>query len=58
MRFDSRRAPQIVTYPANTWLRVEGKISPGQSFSRNSNTAVMEVFSATRIDPPANLYEY
>jgi uncharacterized repeat protein (TIGR03943 family) len=58
IRISGPAASQIDGYPENTWLRVEGKIPPGQTFSRDNNTAVIEVFSATRIDPPANLYEY
>lgn len=58
IRISGPAAPQIADYPEDTWLRVEAKVPPGQSFSRDSNTAVMEVFSASRIDPPANLYEY
>lgn len=51
-------AQQIANYPENTWLRVEAKVPVEQTFSRDGPIAVMEVFSATRIDPPANLYEY
>ncbi|MCV7298146.1 TIGR03943 family protein [Mycobacterium barrassiae] len=58
IRVSGPAAAQIAGYPENTWLRVEGKVPPGQTFSREINTAVIEVYSATRIDPPANLYEY
>jgi uncharacterized repeat protein (TIGR03943 family) len=58
IRISGPAAPEIDGYPGNTWLRVEAKIPAGQSFSRNGPIAVMEVFSASRIDPPANLYEY
>ena len=51
-------AQQIDNYPENTWLRVEAKVPAGQTFSRNSPIAVMEVLSASQIEPPANLYEY
>lgn len=58
IRVSGPAAQQIVAHPENTWLRVEAEVPPGQSFSRNGPIAVMEVFSATRIEPPANLYEY
>jgi uncharacterized repeat protein (TIGR03943 family) len=58
IRVNGPAAQQIANYPENTWLRVEAKVPVGQTFSRNGPIAVMEVFSATRIDPPANLYEY
>lgn len=58
IRISGPAAQQIENYPENTWLRVEAEVPAGQTFSRNGPIAVMEVFSATRIDPPANLYEY
>lgn len=59
IRISGPAVSEIDRYPENTWLRVEGKIPPGQSFSRDAKKmAVMEVFSAARIEPPANLYEY
>jgi len=58
IRLSGPAAPQIASYPDNTWLSVEAKVPAGQSFSRNGPIAVMEAFSAERIDPPANLYEY
>ncbi|MFI5509873.1 TIGR03943 family putative permease subunit [Mycobacterium sp. NPDC051804] len=58
IRISGPAAQQVDNYPENTWLRVEAKVPTGQTFSRDGPIAVMEVFSATRIDPPANLYEY
>lgn len=60
IRLSGPAAAQIASYPDNTWLRVEGKIPAGQNyrFSAKNPPPVMEVFSVTRIDPPANLYEY
>ena len=58
IRVSGPAAQQIAAYPENTWLRVEAEVPSGQTFSRNGPIAVMEVFSATRIEPPANLYEY
>ena len=58
IRLSGPAAPHIAAYPEDTWVRVEAKVPPGQTFSRDGPIAVMEVFSAERIDPPANLYEY
>jgi uncharacterized repeat protein (TIGR03943 family) len=58
IRMSGPAVPQIESYPDETWLRVEAKVPAGQSYSRNGSTAVMDVFTAERIDPPANLYEY
>jgi uncharacterized repeat protein (TIGR03943 family) len=61
IRLSGPVAPQISSYPDNTWLRVEGRVAAGQSFPRSwhDNTPpVMEVFSQSRIDPPANPYGY
>jgi uncharacterized repeat protein (TIGR03943 family) len=41
-----------------TWVRVEGKILPGQSDSPRGTTPVMDVTQMQRIAPPANTYAY
>lgn len=61
IRLSGPAAPQIADYPDNTWVRVEGKIPAGQTysrFSRDSTLPVMEIFSVSRIDPPTNPYAY
>ena len=57
IRLSGPAAPQVANYPDNTWLRVEAKVPAGQQWSRGS-VPVMEVFSESRIDPPANPYVY
>ncbi len=58
IRLSGPAAPKIANYPHNTWLRVEGKVPAGQDWSRGGAIPVMEVFSESRIDPPANPYAY
>ncbi|MBB3747952.1 putative repeat protein (TIGR03943 family) [Mycolicibacterium sp. BK634] len=42
--------------PENTWLRVEGTVPAGQTYSGTSSIPTLEVSALTRIDPPANTY--
>ena len=58
IRLSGPAAPKIANYPDNTWLRVEAKVPAGQEWSRGGTIPVMEVFSESRIDPPANPYAY
>jgi uncharacterized repeat protein (TIGR03943 family) len=57
IRLTGPAAPQMANYPDNTWLRVEAKVPAGQQWSRGT-IPVMEVYSESRIDPPANPYAY
>jgi uncharacterized repeat protein (TIGR03943 family) len=41
-----------------TWVRIEGKVPPGQSDSSRRTIPVMEVSTVTPIDPPPNTYAY
>ncbi|BBY59046.1 TIGR03943 family putative permease subunit [Mycolicibacterium sarraceniae] len=43
-------------YAENTWLRLEGTVPAGQTYSGTSSIPTLEVSSITRIDPPANTY--
>lgn len=58
LRLSGPAARQIAAYPENTWLSVEGKVPPGQADPSGQTIPVMEVFSATQIDPPTNPYAY
>jgi uncharacterized repeat protein (TIGR03943 family) len=58
IRLSGPAAPQIAAYPEDTWLRVEGTVPAGQDWSRGRTIPVIEVFSESRIDPPANPYGY
>jgi uncharacterized repeat protein (TIGR03943 family) len=58
IRLSGPAAPQISSFPENTWLTVEGKIPAGQSVSSVRAIPTMEVFSQRRIAPPANPYAY
>ncbi len=42
--------------PENTWLRVQGTVPAGQTYSGTSSIPTFVVSSALRIDPPANTY--
>ncbi|MGY4710813.1 TIGR03943 family putative permease subunit [Mycolicibacterium sp. CBM1] len=42
--------------PDNTWVRVEGTVPPGQTYSGTSSIPTFAITSLTRIDPPANTY--
>ncbi|WP_445167235.1 TIGR03943 family putative permease subunit [Mycolicibacterium sp. Dal123E01] len=49
-------AVSAAALPENTWLRVEGTVPAGQTYSGTSSIPTLEVSSITRIDPPANTY--
>lgn len=42
--------------PENTWLRVEGAVPSGQTYSGTDSVPKLDVSSAVRIDPPSNTY--
>jgi hypothetical protein len=42
--------------PENTWVRVEGAVPRGQTYSGTDSVPTLEVSSVERIDPPANTY--
>ncbi|OBI45610.1 TIGR03943 family protein [Mycobacterium sp. E796] len=50
-------AAQAAGLPDNTWLRVEGEVAPRQSTSA-APIPTMQVAAITRIDAPANPYDY
>jgi uncharacterized repeat protein (TIGR03943 family) len=58
IRLSGPAAKQVAAYSENTWLTVEGKIPAGQSDSSGRTIPTMDVFSESRIDPPANPYVY
>ncbi len=49
-------AAQAARLPDNTWLRVEGKVTPPQPNSPRIPT--LQATAVTRIDAPANPYDY
>lgn len=49
-------ASTAAALPDNTWVRVEGTVPPGQTYSGTASIPTFEVSSVTRIDPPANTY--
>jgi uncharacterized repeat protein (TIGR03943 family) len=49
-------ASSAATLPENTWLRVEGTVPTGQTYSGTSSIPTLEASSVVRIDPPANTY--
>jgi len=44
------------TLPENTWVRVEGTVPAGQTYSGTGSIPTLAVTSVVRIDPPANTY--
>ncbi|ORW89298.1 hypothetical protein AWB92_00690 [Mycobacterium sp. IEC1808] len=50
-------AAQAAGLPDNTWLRVEGEVPPRQSSSA-APIPTMQATAVTRIDAPANPYDY
>ena len=42
--------------PDNTWVRVEGTVPAGQTYSGTSSIPTLDGSSLVRIDPPANTY--
>jgi uncharacterized repeat protein (TIGR03943 family) len=49
-------AASAAALPENTWLRVEGTVPAGQTYSGTASIPTLEVSSIARIDPPANTY--
>jgi len=49
-------APVAAAAPDNTWVRVEGTVPTGQTYSGTSSIPTLDVTSVVRIDPPANTY--
>ena len=49
-------AANAAALPENTWLRIEGSVPAGQTYSGTSSIPTLEVTSIARIDPPANTY--
>ncbi|MCV7177161.1 TIGR03943 family putative permease subunit [Mycolicibacterium sphagni] len=49
-------ASEAASLPDNTWLRVEGTVPPGQTYSGTSSIPTLDVSSVVRIGPPANTY--
>ncbi len=50
-------ASQAAGLPDNTWLRVEGEVTPRQSTSA-APIPTMQATTVTRIDAPPNPYDY
>ncbi|MGD9621795.1 MAG: TIGR03943 family protein [Mycolicibacterium sp.] len=51
-------ADYVASLPEDTWVKVEGKVPPGQSDSSLGTIPVMTVESAQQIEQPANTYVY
>jgi uncharacterized repeat protein (TIGR03943 family) len=49
-------ASNAAALPENTWIRIEGTVPAGQTYSGTSSIPALEVSSVVRIDPPANTY--
>jgi putative membrane protein len=45
-------------YPEDTWLQVEGTVTPGTSTPETNFIPTLELTSVRRIDKPANTYAY
>ncbi len=58
IRLSGPAAPQIASYPDNTWVSIEGEVPAGQRISSVRDIPTIDVFSESRIDPPANPYAY
>ena len=58
IRLSGPAAGQVAALPADTWIRVEARVPAGQSDSSGRRFPTMEVFTASRIDPPKNPYAY
>ena len=55
---DGPAADFVASLPEDTWVKVEGKIPPGQDDSSLRTIPVMTVESAQQIEPPSNTYVY
>ncbi|AKK25876.1 TIGR03943 family protein [Mycobacterium sp. EPa45] len=49
-------AQTAASMPENTWLRVEGTVPSGQTYSGTAAIPTLESIRVVRIDPPANTY--
>jgi putative membrane protein len=49
-------AAELRNYPEETWLRVEGTVTPGKADGDSTSIPTLQVQSATRIEAPANTY--
>jgi uncharacterized repeat protein (TIGR03943 family) len=49
-------ATQAAGLPDNTWLRIEGKVTPAQP--KSASIPTLQAMSVVRIDAPANPYDY
>lgn len=55
---DGPAADYVASLPEDTWVKVEGKVPPGQGDSSLGTIPVMMVESAQQIEQPANTYVY
>lgn len=51
-------AAAAANYPADSWLRIEGKVVAGSATVNTSFVPTMAVVNVTKIDRPANTYAY
>lgn len=58
IQLDGPAADEVAQLPEGSWVRVEGKVPPGQNDSSLRNVPVMTVESAQQIEQPANTYVY
>lgn len=58
IQLDGPAADEVAQLPEGAWVRVEGKVPPGQNDSSLRNVPVMTVESAQQIEQPANTYVY
>lgn len=55
---DGPAAEYVASLPADSWVKVEGKVRPGQDDSSLATIPVMTIESAQQIEPPSNTYVY
>jgi len=56
LRLTGPAAAEVVNYPDNTWLSVEGTVLPGQRFTELESVPAIQVTKVTPIDPPKTPY--
>lgn len=56
VRLGGPAAAEAGRYPEYTWVRVEGRVSPGPADGDSTNIPTLEATTVTEIDPPADVY--
>lgn len=58
IRLAGPAAAQAVTYPENSWIKVEGTVAAAQDDSTRRTIPTMTAARLSRIDPPPHPYAY